>query len=201
MQWNLRRLLIVVAALMVLSTPMMQAQETETLQAYTQTLRWKNGDVLPGRLLESTSGVIRWESPYFSDDLVVDIGVLDSVVFPKQSVPATEAFRVGTVSGDILIADIVDSDDDTFLFSSERHGRFRVDRAAIYSLERRVHPNLIFDGSQLTNWELPKRNAREPVVLFGGDTRSDWYADRGGHPRTDKVKAKIFHVLDWPPAF
>ena len=201
MQWNLRRLLIVVAALMVLWTPMVRAQETETLQAYTQTLRWKNGDVLPGRLLESTSGVIRWESPYFSDDLVVDIGVLDSVVFPKQSVPATEAFRVGTVSGDILIADIVDSDDDTFLFSSERHGGFRVDRAAIYSLERRVHPNLIFDGSQLTNWELPKRNAREPVLLFGGDARSDWYADRGGHPRTDKVKAKIFHALDWPQRF
>ena len=201
MQWNLRRLLVVVAALTVLWTPMIRAQETETSQAYTQTLRWKNGDVLPGRLLEGTSNVIRWESPYFSDDLVVDIGVLDSVIFPKQSVPATEAFRVGTVSGDILIADIVDSDDDTVLFSSERHGRFRVDRAAIYSLERRVHPNLIFDGSQLTNWELPKRKAKDPVLLFGGNARSDWYADRGGHPRTDKVKAKIFHALDWPQRF
>ena len=90
MQWNLRRLLIVVAALMVLSTPMMQAQETETLQAYTQTLRWKNGDVLPGRLLESTSGVIRWESPYFSDDLVVDIGGVGFGRVPKT---------VGTCNG------------------------------------------------------------------------------------------------------
>ena len=200
MQWNLKGLLVV-AALTVLWTPMIRAQETETSQAYTQTLRWKNGDVLPGRLLEGTSGVIRWASPYFSDDLVVDIGVLDSVIFPKQSVPATEAFRVGTVSGDILIADIVDSDDDTFLFMSKRHGQLRVNRAAIYSLERRVHPNLIFDGSQLTNWELPKRNAKEPVLLFGGNTLSAWYADRGGHPQTDKVKAKIFHALDWPQRF
>lgn len=201
MQWNLKRLFVAVAALTVLWTSVAQAQETETSQDYTQKLRWKNGDILPGKLLESTSGAIRWASPHFSDDLVIDIGVLDSIIFPEQSVPATEAFRVGTVSGDIWMADIIDSDDDTFLFSSKRHGLFRVNRAAIYTLERRVHPNLVFDGSQLTNWKLPKENAKEPVLLFGGDARSDWYADRSGHPRTDKVKAKIFHALDWPQYF
>ena len=200
MKWNLKVLLLI-AGLAVLWTPMMQAQETEPSQVYTQTLRWKNGDVLPGKLLESTSGVIRWASPYFSDDLVVDIGVLDSIVFPKQAAPATEAFRVGTVSGDIWIADIVDSDEDTFLFSSVRHGQFRVNRAAIYALERRVHPNLIFDGSQFTNWDWSKRDTKEPVLLFGGNTQSDWYPDQGGHLRTDKVKAKIFHALDWPQRF
>ena len=200
MRRNLKRLLVVAAALTVLWTPIIQAQQTGTFQADTQTLRWKNGDVLPGKLLESASGVIRWASPYFLDDLVVDIGVLDSVIFPRQSAPAMEAFRVGTVSGDIWIADIVDSDEDTFLFSSERHGRFQVNREAIYTLERRVHPNLIFDGSQLTNWELPQ-NVNKPMLLFGRDTLSEWYADRGGHPRTDKVKAKIFHALDWPQRF
>ncbi|MDE0467182.1 MAG: hypothetical protein OYL97_08995 [Candidatus Poribacteria bacterium] len=201
MRWNLKRLFVAVAALTVLWTPMTQAQETETSQVYTQKLRWKNGDILPGKLLESTSGAIHWASPHFSDDLVIDIGVLDSIIFPEQSVPATEAFRVGTVSGDIWMADIIDSDDDTFLFSSKRHGLFRVNRAAIYTLERRVHPNLVFDGSQLTNWKLPKEDAKKPVLLFGGDARSDWYADRSGHPRTDKVKAKIFHALDWPQYF
>ena len=201
MQWNLKRLFVAVAAVTMLWTPMTQAQETETSQVYTQKLRWKNGDILPGKLLESTSGAIRWASPHFSDDLVIDIQVLDSIIFPKQSVPATEAFRVGTVSGDIWMADIIDSDDDTFLFSSQRHGLFRVNRAAIYTLERRMHPNLVFDGSQLTNWKLPKEDAKKPVLLFGGDARSDWYADRSGHPRTDKVKAKIFHALDWPQYF
>ena len=201
MQWNLKRLFVTVTALTVLWTSVAQAQETETSQVYTQKLRWKNGDILPGKLLESTSGAIRWASPHFSDDLVIDIGVLDSIIFPEQSVPATEAFRVGTVSGDIWMADIIDSDEDTFLFSSKRHGLFRVNRAAIYTLERRVHPNLVFDGSQLTNWKLPKEDAKEPVLLFGGDARSDWYADRSGHPRTDKVKAKIFHALNWPQYF
>lgn len=194
MQWNLKGLLIV-AVVLVVWTPTIQAQEAE------QTLRWKNGDVLPGKLLESAIGQIRWASPYFSDDLVVDIGVLDSVVFPKQSVPAMEAFRVGTVAGDIWIADIVDSDGETFLFSSERHGQFRVKREAIYTLERRAHPNLIFDGSQMTNWGLPEQNANQPILLFGGNALPDWYADRGGHPRTDKVKGKMFHALDWPQRF
>ena len=202
MQWNLKRLLVVVTVALVVSwDPIIQAQQTEILQSDMQTLRWKNGDVLPGQLLESAVGQIRWASPYFSDDLVVDIGVLDSIVFPKQSAPAMGAFRVGTVAGDIWIADIVDSDEETFLFSSERHGRFRVNREAIYTLERRVHPNLIFDGSQLTNWELPKRDANQPILLFGRNALPDWYADRGGHPRTDKVKSKIFHALDWPQRF
>ena len=201
MQWNLKRLLVVAAALAVSWAPIIQAQQTEISQSDMQTLRWKNGDVLPGKLLESAAGQIRWASPYFSDDLVVDIGVLDSVVFPKQSAPAMEAFRIGTVSGDIWIADIDDSDAETFLFSSERHGQFRVNREAIYTLERRVHPNLIFEGSQLTNWELPKQDANQPILLFRGNALPDWYADRGGHPRTDKVKAKIFHALDWPQRF
>ena len=210
MQWNLMRLLVIVAATVsVLYTPIIQAQKAATSRTDMQILRWKNGDALPGNLLKSASGAaqaarglaVQWSSPYFLDDLSVDIGVLDSVAFPKQSVPATEAFRVGTVAGDIWIANIIDSDEKTFLFSSERHGRFRVSREAIYSLERREHPNLIFDGSQMTNWEFPKQNLKEPRVLFSVNALPDWYADRGGHLHTDKVKAKIFHPLDWPQHF
>ncbi|MDE0689526.1 MAG: hypothetical protein OXI61_15270 [Candidatus Poribacteria bacterium] len=202
MQWNPKRLLVVVTTILtVLWSPILQAQVGENSESRSQTLRWKNGDALPGNLLKSASGAIHWSSPYFLDDLIVDIGVLESVAFPKQSVPATEAFRVRTVSGDIWITDIVDSDADTFLFSSKRHGQFRVNREAIYTLERRVHPNLVFDGSQMTNWELPKEDANKPILLFGGNTLPDWYADREGHPRTDKVKAKMFHPLDWPQHF
>ena len=206
MQWNLKKMLMTVSVLAVLWVPTTQAQEAEKpleqrLQAYTQTLRWKNGNILPGQLLESTSGIIRWASPYFSDDLVVDIGVLDSVIFSEQSTPATEAFRIETVSGDVSMADIVNSGDNTFLFSSKRHGRFRVNRATIYVLERWVHSNLIFDGSQLTAWELSKRRKNDPMLLRGRSAQLDWYADRVGHPRTDKVKSKIFHALDLPERF
>ena len=202
---TIKKMLVAVIILGTLWIPTTQAQETEPSdrdsQAYTQTLRWKGGDVLPGQLLESKPGTVRWSSPYFTDDLVVDIDVLDSVVFPERSVPATEAFRVGTVSGDVWMADIVDSDDQTFLFSSKRHGQFRVSREAIYILERQMHPNLIFDGSRLTDWELPERDVNDRLQQFRKNTQSSWYADREGHPRTDKIKAKIFHPLDLPQRF
>ena len=144
MRRNVKKILISVLAAMVLGLPTVQAEEADTL------LRWKNGGSLPGQLQESSPGTIRWASPYFLDDLVLDINVLNSVVFPKTSNPATETFRVSTVSDDVWIADLIGSDEDTFLFSSKRHGHFRVKRAAVRSLEHRNHSNLLFDGSQLT---------------------------------------------------
>lgn len=207
MRGNQKKMLVVFATLAVLWGTATQAHETETSGATRdakvamQKLRWKNGDILPGQLLESTSETIRWASPYFSEDLVVDSSALESVIFPKQSVPATEAFRVVTVSGDIWMADIVGSDENTFLFSSKRHGQFRVNRTAIYTLESQVHPNLIFDGSQLTAWKSSERRTNDLMFLVGGTARSDWSADRSGHPYTNQVKSKIFHALNWPRRF
>ena len=125
MRWNIKKMFFTVAVLAILSHPATHAEETETL------LRWKNGDALPGQLLESgpgtppvtgNEGKVHWVSPHFLDRLVVDISVLDAIVFPKQVAPATEIFRVGTISGDIWIANLVGSDDNAFVFSSKRHG-------------------------------------------------------------------------------
>ena len=185
--------------------PFTHAEETETV------LHWKNGDTLPGQLLESKSGKIYWSSPHFSDDLIVDINVLDSIVFPKQEsspvtgrgVSVTEAFRVGTVSGDIWMANIIGSDDNTLLFSSARHGEFRVNREMIYTLESREHSNLLFDGSQLSAWKLPEQDNGNGVVLFPQEQEAQpsWHSDRGGRPQTKIAKANIFHAFDWPKRF
>ena len=131
----------------------------ETVQAAPAFLRWKNGDALPGKLLESEPGQVHWASPLFTDELVVDAGALDSVFFPEQPAPPTEAFRVGTVSGDVWVADLIGADHDSFLFSSLRHGPIRVKRSAVHSLDRRQHPNLVFDGSQLSYWNLQQEGA------------------------------------------
>ena len=93
-----------------------------TTQAQETLLRWKNGDSLSGKLMDSKSGTIRWKSPYFADELNIDISVLDSIAFSKQPTPLTGTFRVGTISGDFWTADIIDSDENTFLFSNNRHG-------------------------------------------------------------------------------
>jgi hypothetical protein len=191
----LNKILIVAITLVVLWLP-------ATIQAQETLLRWKNGDSLSGKLLDSKSGKIRWKSPYFSDDLIVDINVLDSVVFSKQFSSTTETFRVGTVSGDVWTADIVDSDENTFLFSSKRYGTFRVNRTAIYSLENREHSNLVFDGSQLASWLISNKDqTKERVQISNNIQKTGWYADRGGHPRTDQGKANIYHALEWPQRF
>ena len=117
-------------------------------------LRWKNGDALPGTLLESQPGQIRWSSPLFADDLVIDVAALDSIFFPERLLPPSEAFRVGTVSGDVWVADLIGADQETFLFSSQRHGQVRVRRDAVHTLDRQQHANLIFEGSQLAQWSL-----------------------------------------------
>ena len=195
---NQKNILAAIAVLMLLWIPTIQAEETEAL------LHWKNGDTLPGQLLESEpgeAGKIRWASPHFSDTLVIDANVLDAIVFPKQSAPATETFRVGTVSGDIWMADLIGSDDNTFLFSSKQHGQFRVNRNMVYTFENREHANLLFDGSQLTAWKLPEQGKDEKAVLFPEEAQPSWHADRGGNPQTSTAKANIFYALDWPKRF
>ncbi len=227
MQWHRKKILVAIVALGILWLPLTHAEETETV------LHWKNGDTLPGQLLESKPTEIHWSSPHFSDDLIVDINVLDSIVFPKKSaearhhddrdrvtseVSATQAFRVGTVSGDIWMADLIGSDltinsstdtfdkarvDDqtTLHFSSKRHGEFRVNRELIYTLENREHSNLLFDGSQLSAWKLPDQNKDDGARLLSQDVQPSWHADRGGRPQTNTAKANIFYAFDWHKRF
>ncbi len=204
----LKRIFVTVTVIMALLFPV----RVGFPNPYEIGLRWKNGDVLPGQLLESRAGTIRWSSPYFLDDLILDVKVLDGVAFWKQDsspvtengqVSATEAFRVSTLSGDAWIADLIDSDDETFLFSSRRHGQFRVKRLAVYMLERRERPDCLFDGSQLKNWKLPKpkREAVDPALPFDFVRRSDWFATPEDHPKTWIDKAEIFYAFNWPEHF
>lgn len=207
MSKNLKKIRIVVAVIIVLCPVGAGLTNPNEIG-----LRWKNGDVLPGQLLESDEGTIRWSSPYFLDALVLDVKVLDAVAFWKPDatpvaaegrVLTTETFRVSTLSGDVWIADLIGSDDETFLFSSKRHGQFRVKRSAVYMLERRERPYFLFDGSQLKNWKLPqpKREAVDPALPFDFVRRSDWFADPEGHPKTWIDKAEIFHAFNWPEHF
>ena len=197
MQQNVKKILIAVLVVMALWFPTVQAEETDML------LRWKHSGSLPGQLQAVNSETIRWASPYFSDDLVVDIDVLDSVVFRKTSNSPTETFRVSTVSGDTWIADLIGSDTNTFLFSSKRHGQFRVKRAAVRSLEHRNHSNLLFDGSQLTHWIPPKtkKDIDDFIPPVFHEAAFDWYPDNEGRPRTTYNKAELSHAFKWPKYF
>ena len=210
MQWNIKNILFAIMVLTIITLPATHAEQTEAQ------LRWKNGDILPGQLLESEpgsppvnaeDGKIRWASPHFADDLIIDASVLDAIVFPTppasggQRGAATETFRISTVSGDVWMANLVGSDDDTFLFASKRHGQFRVNREMIYTFEGREHANLLFDGSQLSSWKIPEENKNDNGAQLLENTQPSWHTDRGGRPQTKQAKANIFYALDWPKRF
>ena len=73
----------------------------------------------------------------------------------------------------------------------------RVNRDAIYTFNRRESPNLIFDGSQLTAWELSKANP----FLLDVDDRPTWVPNTAGHLQTNRAKASIFCAFDLPKRF
>jgi len=171
MRWNSKHVIVIVTVLAALWIPPAQSRETRAV------LRWKNGDVFAGTLLESKSRQIRWSSPIFSEALVVDSEALESITFPAQTVQPTEAFRIGTVSGDVFTGDLVASDENTLHFTSKRCGKLRVNRDAVYSLNRRIHPNLILDGSQIVDWD---------VELQGPVKDSTYKAYTGDWPERDQ---------------
>ena len=193
MQWIPKQIAVTVLAALWIVTA--QAQEPA------ERLRWKNGDILPGKLMESDPGTVCWASEYFSDNLITDIGVIDSILFPKQPAQPTEAFQISTVSADVWTADLIGADDNTFLFSSKRHGQVRVNRDAIYSLNRRKSPNLIFDGSQLTAWESSKVDETKIPFLRDVDARSSWVPNAAGNLHTNHAKASILCAFDLPKRF
>ena len=193
MRWESKRIVITVLAVLWVTT--VQAEEI------TERLQWKNGDILPGKLLESNPGTVCWASEYFSENLVVDISVLDSILVPKQSATPTEAFQINTASDDVWTADLIGADDNTFLFSSKRHGQVRVNRDAIYGFNRRESPNLIFDGSQLTAWEASKADESKIPFLLDVDARSSWIPNAAGHLQTKHAKASILCAFDLPKRF
>ncbi len=193
MQWIPKQ--IIVTVLVVLWVTTAQAQESGAR------LRWKNGDILPGKLMESNPGTVCWTSQCFSDNLVINMGVLDSILFPKQFTPPAEAFQISTVSDDVWTADLISADDNTFLFSSKRHGLVRVNRDAIYTFNRRESPNLIFEGSQPTAWESSKADENKIPFLLDVDARSSWIPNATGHLQTKHAKASILCTFDLPKRF
>jgi len=150
---------------------------TASTQGQESLLRWRNGDVLPGQLLQSGPGQIRWSSPVFSDDVLVDTNALASIVFPVDTVYPTEAFRVCTTSGDVFSADIIGSDERSLHLSSKRYGRVRVERDAVYSLNRLSNPNLAFDGSQYRDWDLALDGPIKELTYQVYDIHEDWERD------------------------
>ena len=107
------------AMLVLLASPLASAQEGGAF------LRWRDGSRIGGELRPSPAGELRWSSPLFATELVLDPEVLESVEFAAaeddlRAPKSSGAFRVSTTAGDVFTADLVGSDQATLWFSSDR---------------------------------------------------------------------------------
>jgi hypothetical protein len=195
--WSASPILALVVALLVPSASWIYSVP----EGAASRLVWKNGDAFPGVLLESEPGEVRWASPHFAEPLVVDVAALASIAFPERPVPAFETHKVGMVSGDVLVADLVGVDGEGFLLSSRRHGEIHVARDMVHSLSRQHHPNLLFDGSQFAAWTPARASATGDTRGRTGFSTTDWGPDAEGHPYTDVAQAEMTRALDWPERF
>lgn len=156
-------------------------------------LFWRNGDVLPGALLESGPDQIRWVSPLFPDSVAVDLQALDAISFPPAPAGSRGAFRITTVSGDSFTADLREADEREFALAAPSLGEFRVPRSAVRSLERLEHPDLVFDGSQAAAWGVERAVGPVRDLTYRGyDGSREWPRWTGeGVPDVSRLAPRI----------
>ena len=161
-------------------------------------LRWNNGDVLSGHILPSQNSVLNFSSEIFQDKLVLRTSELDALEFESEKEDLDLDFLVVTISGDVIKANLIESNSKFYTFFSDKLGRIQIDRVAVYSLNRLHNPNVIFDGSQFNEWGL----AMEDVINNPKD-KNDllWIKGKGGHPFSAASKSVLSASLEIPEQF
>ncbi|MFK7818349.1 MAG: TlpA family protein disulfide reductase [Planctomycetaceae bacterium] len=155
------------------------------------TLYWANGDVLPGRLMQTEGDQLRWKSPLFQEPLLVKTSVLADVRFDQDNeiLITDEAFRLTTRSGNVLHGSLTEISENLVRFECKRHGTVMVDRSQIRSLRRLDNPSLIYLGpAGLNGWK----------TLSSKRKLTEWKVTDEGYLTTVSDKAQLFRKLDIP---
>ncbi|SVE05620.1 uncharacterized protein METZ01_LOCUS458474, partial [marine metagenome] len=151
-------------------------------------IRWKNGDVLPGRILQSQNPVLRFSSEIFQNNLAVSTSELEALEFDSEKEESDLGFLIVTTTGDVIKANLVDANENSFIFSSKRLSRIQIKRNSVYSLTRLNNPNLIFDGSQFNQWDLASKKTINNLV---SKNYVSWMKGEGGHPFSNTNKSVL----------
>ncbi len=106
-------------------------------------IRWKNGDVLPGRILQSQNPILSFSSELFQDNLAISTSELEALEFDSEKQDLDLDFLIVTTTGDVIKANLIDANESTFMFTSKRLRRIQIKRDSVYSLNRLNNPNLI----------------------------------------------------------
>ena len=156
----------------------------------TGTLRWSNGDQLPGSLLDGEGETLQWSSDLFATPLLLDAKQVAAVDFFDSDLRKTaEAFRIVMRNGDVIYGRLVKVSDTEVSVESVRHGPMTLDRSAVRGWRRLETPALVYRGPNgMSGWQKP----RKPQAAAG------WSETRDGELVTRQVGANMYHPFDWP---
>jgi thiol-disulfide isomerase/thioredoxin len=182
------RLLLFFAAGMIAPSGPVWAADDPPPAARVAVLHLANGDFVPGELRGSDdAGVLRWQSPLFTQPFDFILGGVSTVHYPPPAAMPKPAgdYCFELAAGDVLFGSLVGLGDDDLELDVPRIGRLRVRRDHV----RRFFPSrgddLVYVGPNgVAGWNQPA--ATTP------------WREEGGAPFTDKHNVFLFADLKIP---
>ena len=112
----------------------------------TPTLRWKNGETLPGDLVGASENELTWKSSLFDDPLQLRWDVINRIDWPSATAQPKDPFSIALRDGSFIYGDIVSISSDSVSIHSTRHGDAVLKRSEVLNVRRRQNTNLVYAG-------------------------------------------------------
>ncbi|HEX4140626.1 MAG TPA: TlpA disulfide reductase family protein [Candidatus Methylacidiphilales bacterium] len=168
------------------------------------TLRWKNGETLPGELVGASENDLTWKSPLFDDPLQLRWDVIDRIDWPGTSEQPKDPFAIALRDGSFIYGDLVAISADSVTIRSTRHGDAVLKRADVLSVRRRQNAKLVYAGpTGDLGWEA-MMNQQDGSVARGpnaSDTTSPVVTGPGGALLIRSWNRSAFLNVTMPEAF
>ena len=110
------------------------------------TLRWKNGETLPGDLVGASENDLTWKSSLFNDPLQLWWDAIDRIDWPSATEQPKDPFSIALRDGSFIYGDLVSIGADSVTIHSARHGDAVLKRSEVLSLRRRQNAKLTYAG-------------------------------------------------------
>ena len=167
------------------------------------TLRWKNGETLPGELVGASESSLNWKSAFFEDPLQVRWDVIDRIDWPANPVQPKDPFAIALRDGSFIYGDLAAISADTISIHSTRHGDVLLKRSEVLSIRRRQNSKLVYAGPiGDVGWE-PMINQQDGSVTRNSgqfDTTTPVVTGPGGALLIRSWNRSAFLSVTLPPA-
>jgi thiol-disulfide isomerase/thioredoxin len=149
------------------------------------TLRWTNGESIPGDFLEATGTSATWKSPFFEEPMVLDWNVIHRADWPVQNgLPPADAFIFSLRDGSNIYGDLVAITGKSVFIHGSRFGDVELKGEELLSARRMKGDALILAGpTGDAGWE--ETDHRQRGSINGKEEfRAGFVVGRGGALQT-----------------